>query len=131
MEAMRFGGALQRILGQVLTSDPHLIPVYLRKVDLTDTYTRMWVRMEDVPSVTFLIPKKPPSDTHLVGFHLSLPMGYVDTSPYFCMTTKTAADLNNKETNKWDKAITHPLERADKARAADDAGTLEAQSDAS
>ena len=45
MEAMRFGGALQRILKQVLTNDPHLGLVYLRKVDLEDTYMRLWVRM--------------------------------------------------------------------------------------
>ena len=42
---------------------------------------RLWVRMEDVPSVTFLIPKKIPIDTQLVGFQLSLPMGYVDNAP--------------------------------------------------
>ena len=40
--------------------------------------------MEDVPFFAFLIPKKN-SATHnnkqLVGFHLSLLMGYVDNSP--------------------------------------------------
>ena len=41
-------------------------------------------------------PIKKPSDTQLVGFHLSLPMGYVDNAPYFCMTTETVADLANK-----------------------------------
>ena len=45
MEAMRFGGAIQRILNQVLTNNPHLGPVYLSKVDLEDAYTRLWVRM--------------------------------------------------------------------------------------
>ena len=32
MEAMRFGGAIQHILKQVLTADPRLGPVYLSKV---------------------------------------------------------------------------------------------------
>ena len=36
MEAMRFGGALQRILKQVLTANLRLGPVYLRKVDFID-----------------------------------------------------------------------------------------------
>ena len=40
---MRFGGALQRILKQVLTADSHLGLVYLSKVDLTDAYMRLWV----------------------------------------------------------------------------------------
>ena len=57
---------------------------------------RMWVRMEDVPSVAFLIPKKKLIDTQMVGFNLSLPMGYVDNAPYFCMTTETVADLANE-----------------------------------
>ena len=80
---MRFGGALQRILKQVLSSDPRLGLVYLRKVDLADAYMRLWVKMEDVPSVAFLIPKKNPSDTQLVEFHISLPMGYVYNTLYF------------------------------------------------
>ena len=58
MEAMRFGGALQRILKQVLASESRLGLVYLSKVDLADAYMRLWVRMEDVPSFTFLISKK-------------------------------------------------------------------------
>ena len=53
---MRFGGTLQCILKQVLTADLHLGPVYLSRVDLADAYMRLWVRMEDVPYVAFLIP---------------------------------------------------------------------------
>ena len=41
MESMRFEGALQRILRQVLTNDSRLIPVYLSKVDLEDAYMRL------------------------------------------------------------------------------------------
>ena len=63
MEEMRFGGALLRILKQALTAHPRLGPVYLSKVNLEDTYMRLWVRMEDFPSVAFLVPKKTPRDT--------------------------------------------------------------------
>ena len=38
MESMRFGGALLRILKQVLAADPCLGPVYLTKLDLSDAY---------------------------------------------------------------------------------------------
>ena len=75
MEVMHFRGALQRILKQILTANRHLGPVYLIKVDLADAYMSLWVRMEDVPSIVFHFPKKNPSDTQLVGLHLSLPMG--------------------------------------------------------
>ena len=83
MEAMHFGGALQRILKQVLTADLFLGPVYLIKVDLADAYMKLWVMMEDVPYVAFFTPNKNTSDTQLVVFHLSLPMGYIDSAPCF------------------------------------------------
>ena len=75
MEAIRFRGALMRILKKVLTAEPRLGTVYLSKVDLADAYMRLWVRMEDVPPFAFLILKKTPSNTQLVGSHLFLPMG--------------------------------------------------------
>ena len=53
---MRFGGALQRILKKGLTTALSLGPVYLSKVDLADACMRLWIRMEDVLSVAFLIP---------------------------------------------------------------------------
>ena len=51
-------GALQSILKQVLTADPRLGTVDLRNVYLVDAYMRLWVRIEDVLTVDFLIPKK-------------------------------------------------------------------------
>ena len=128
MEAMRFRGALQRILGQILTSDLRLGPVYLRKVDLADVYMRLWVRMEDVQSVSFLVPKKNTSDLQLVGFQLSLPMGYVDSAPYFFMAIETVFNLSNKSIAQWDGASAHPMDQEYESRAADDTGTPEAQS---
>ena len=83
---MRFWGALLRILKKVLNADPRLGPVYLSKVDLEDSYMRLWVRMEDILSVALLIPKKTPRDTKLMVFHLSLTMGYINSAPYFCMS---------------------------------------------
>ena len=58
-------------------------PVYLGKVYLADDYMWMWVRLEDTPSVAFLVPWKKPNDEELVGFHLDLPMGYMDSTPFF------------------------------------------------
>ena len=63
------------------------------------------MRMEDVPSFAFLIPKKTPSDTQLVGFHLSLPMGYVDSAPYFCMATETVANLANEAISQREQTV--------------------------
>ena len=120
--AIHFGDASQRTLGQVLTANPLLGPINPSKVYLEDTYMRLWVSMEDVPSVAFLVPNKNISDTQLVGFHLSLPMGYVDNAPYFFMATETVSDLANDGISQRDQAREQPLEMADEARAADDSG---------
>ena len=87
IEVTRFRGALQHILRQVLNSNPCQGPVYLSKAYLYEAYRMLWVQMEDVLSLALLILKKNPSDPHMVGFYLSLPMGCVDSAPYFCMAT--------------------------------------------
>ena len=129
MEAIRFRGALLRIIKKVLSADPRLGPFYLRNIDLADSYMRLWVRMEDVPPVAFLIPKKTPSNTQLVGFHLFHPMGYIGSAPYFFMATETVADLANKSISQREQADEHSFELIAESRAADNAGTLEAQAD--
>ena len=128
---MRFSGALHHILKQVITSNLLLGPFYLSRVDLLDSYMRLWVRMEVFPSVAFLFPKNTHINSHLVGFCLFLPMEYVDSAPHFCMATETVADLFNKAIAQQDVASTHPLEQADKFQAVDDAGAPEDQADAS
>ena len=76
-------------------------------------------------------PQEKPSNTQLLGFHLSLPMGYVDTAPYFCMVTETVADLANESISQRYQAHEHPLEMAAEARAADNSSAPESQADAS
>ena len=90
--------------------DPRLGPVYLGKEDLTDAYMWLWVCLEDTPSVGFLIPRKTPTDEQLVGFHLSLPTGYVDIAPFFCLATETITDMANAATADRHRALPHPLE---------------------
>ena len=108
MEEMCYGGMIQRILGKVLTANLHLGPVYLRNVDLANAYMNLWVRIKDVLFVAFLTPKKNLSNLQMVGFQLSLPMGYIDSAPYYCMATETLSNLTNEETSQKDVAISHP-----------------------
>ena len=54
---------------------------------------RIWFRLEDIPSVAFLLPKSTPDEEQLVGFHLSIPMGYVESAAFFCATTETIQDI--------------------------------------
>ena len=53
---------------------------------------RIWVLLEDIPAVAFLVPKATPEEDQLVGFHLSIPMGYVESATFFCATNETVKD---------------------------------------
>ena len=37
----------------------------------------------------FLVPKATPKEDQVVRFHLSIPMGYVESTAFFCTTTET------------------------------------------
>ena len=53
---------------------------------------RIWVCFEDIPYVALLVPTSTPEEDQLVGFHISIPMGYVESAAFFCTTTKTVKD---------------------------------------
>ena len=57
-------------------------------MDLTDAHMRIWVRLEEIPSVEFIVPEATLKEDKLVGFHLSIPMGYVKYANFFCAITK-------------------------------------------
>ena len=86
-----------------------------------------WVRMYDVPPTTFLIPNKIPNNQQLVGFHLSLSMGYINSAPYLCMVIEKVANLSNETIAQRNVAGKHLLEEAADAKAADDIGASQAQ----
>jgi hypothetical protein len=110
-EAMQFGGALHRLLHAIVDADPGHGPVRMAKVDLSDAYRRIWLRLADLPKLAFVVPPHPSDPEPLIGFHLSLPMGFVESTPYFCSSTETAADLVNHSWGIADQAPAHPLER--------------------
>ena len=89
---MQIGKSLYRVIDCILNAPPKLGPTFLNKVDLADAYMCIWVRLDDIPSVAFLVPKATPDEKQLVGFHLSIPMGYVEPAAFFCATTETIKD---------------------------------------
>ena len=99
-DAMQFGRTLQRILQGIFDADPRFGPVYLIKVDIADGFYRIWINPADIPKMGVVFPTRP-GDEPLVAFPLRLPMGWVDSPPYFCAATETVADLANDRLN-WD-----------------------------
>ena len=109
-EVMRFGGTLRPIIRRLLVANPRLGQVYLGKVDLAESYMRLWIRLNVTPSVGFLITSQEPTDKQLVCSHLSLPVGYVDSALFFCMSTETIAYMENYSMDDHHRAPPHPLQ---------------------
>ena len=53
----------------------------MRKVDLVGAYMSVWLKLIYVPTVDLLVPRENENDPQLVGFHLSILMGYVESTP--------------------------------------------------
>ena len=101
--------SLFHIVRQVLTSDPTLGPVYILRVYLDSTYTVLWVQVEDTPSTAFILTQNKLADKQQVDFNLLLPMGFVDSTPYYFMATETVTDLA-KDSIPYRHTPPHPLE---------------------
>ena len=86
---MRFVRGLHRLLDCILSENPKMVPTYLLKFDMSEMCMHIWAWTEDVPSVALLIPEAVVEEEQLVGFHLSIPMGYMDSTTLFFKTTQT------------------------------------------
>ncbi|KAI2501864.1 hypothetical protein MHU86_12629 [Fragilaria crotonensis] len=93
-EAMQFGRALQRVISTIVQADRCFGPVHLSKIDIADGFYRVWLQITDIPKLGVALPLA--SECHpLVAFPLALPMGWVESPPYFTALTETACDLAN------------------------------------
>ena len=92
---MRFSKALHILLYFFLEADPKPSPYLLRKVDLTDAYMRICVRLHDIPSMYFLIQKENKEEEQLVILHLYILMRYVEPAHLFCAATETVNYMVN------------------------------------
>ena len=109
-EAMQFGRALERILHRIRNSNPNFGPVHLGKVDLSDGFYRLYLSDSSILKLAVAFPQYP-GEEQLVALPLSIPMGWVESPPAFCIATETVADLNNNHHphRDWPE---HPLEAA-------------------
>jgi hypothetical protein len=110
-EAMQFGTALQRIIEDTVNADPRWGPVYLCKVDISDGFYRIGVRIEDIPKLGVILPTSSSDETQLVAFPLVLPMGWKSSPPFFCAVTETIADVTNARNLRHEQPPLHPLEQ--------------------
>ena len=77
-------------------------------MDLADGFYREWLTLDAILTLVVIFPKHP-NEEQMVALPLSLPMGWVESVPYFCAATKMIVDLaNGLPTNKW--LPPHPME---------------------
>ena len=70
---------------------------------------RVWIWPEDLPCLDFDVPLHPADENTLIGLHLSLKIGYVNSELYFCCASKTIADLANTIFKSATTSLLHPL----------------------
>ena len=93
-EVMQFGRMLERILYRIRHANPAFGPVCVGKIDISNAFYCIPLAPDDAPTLAVLLPQLP-SEPPLVAIPLALPMGWIESPPYLCSVTKTAADLAN------------------------------------
>jgi hypothetical protein len=94
LQAMQIGHAFQRILQHIAYANPSHGPPLMQKLDLADGYYRVRLTPQAALELAVVLPGLSPRST-LIGFPLSIPMGWKSSPPYFCAFTETAADMAN------------------------------------
>jgi hypothetical protein len=108
-EAMQFGRALERIIAQVVHSNPKFGPVQFLKIDIADGFYRVWLKIEDVVKLGVAIPSRP-GEEPLIALPLALPMGWTQSPPAFCAVTETIADVANQRLRRHASSPPHRLD---------------------
>jgi hypothetical protein len=111
IEAMQFGHALDRILREILLANPHLGPIALMKLDISNGFYRIALNVDDISKLGVAFPT-PSGHEPLIAFPLVLPMGWKNSPPIFSTATKTIADLTNIRIRNNVQPHHHPLDDA-------------------
>ena len=71
---MQYSRALDRLLRKIVFADPALGPVYILKLDVSDGFYRIGIRLDDAPKLGLIFPSGDDEDP-MVAISLTLPMG--------------------------------------------------------
>ncbi|KAL3826648.1 hypothetical protein ACHAXA_009089 [Cyclostephanos tholiformis] len=108
MESMQFGHALDHILREILLANPAFGPVHLLKLDISDSFYRIALDIDDIPKLGVAFPTADNADP-LVALPLVLPMGWKNSPPIFSTATETIADIVNARITAFAPHLPHHL----------------------
>jgi hypothetical protein len=83
--------------------------MYFSKIDIADSFYRIWFRANDDPKMSVLFPSTD-GEEYLIGFPLALPMGWTESPKIFTAATETVTDLVNNSLAAGTTFGPHPLE---------------------
>jgi hypothetical protein len=118
---MQYGRALDRILWEILLSNPSLGPVYLFKLDISNSFYRITLNINDILRLGVAVPTAPGNDP-LLAFPLVLPMGWKNSPPVFPTATETIANLINMRLCCLVRPLPHHLDNLAENIASPDPG---------
>jgi len=78
----------------MVAANPHNGPIYLSKIDLANGFYQISLQPTDVPKLGIVLPTHN-NEGPLVTFPITLPMGWTNSPPLFCMATETIANITN------------------------------------
>jgi len=93
--AMQFGRMMHRVISSVVRANPRYGHVHTMKVDLSDGFYRVWLQARNCPKLALVLPDLDGNGRPLVAVPLALPMGWVESPPWFSAVTETGANMAN------------------------------------
>jgi hypothetical protein len=82
---------------------------YMAKLHIVDGFYRVWILPVDIVKIGIVFPQSGEEEPS-IGFPLALPIGWVNSPPYFTADTETKCRLAN---DKLNAAASFPAHRLD------------------
>lgn len=100
---MQFGCALGQggVVYQIKHANHQDGPVYMNKIDMSDSFYCVWLKAESTPKLVVVLPTQPGEATLLGAITLALQMVWVKSAPALCIITEMVADLVNWQLPCW------------------------------
>ena len=92
---MQYGRVLDCLMREIVFADPARVHVYMLNADVSNGFYQINLRPADAPKLGVIFPVDD-GEKPLVANPMTLTMGWKNSSPLLCTSTKTVNDLSNQ-----------------------------------